>query len=461
MHSNVSALGVYTSASRRLHSCCYQFWPYSTSLGRTCFCLRVGAIEVSFLFSSTNAVCTNEFGTRRCFVQGLQTYRRPAPAPRELPFRRHCPSLEARERPSFQKYEYDYQSRVIMRCLNSFFEWFYGRYAYVVYRHAWLFIILPVAATACFSVGFLLMNDRMLNDTTYLFTPINGRHRYEKAVVLEHWPMDQDNFVAGLSPDARHWLYIVVRPKNRTRGLWNNETLDEILTLIAYINTNFTLQTVDGSKDFDYSDVCLTYRRACFGNGHVLALRAQDIIVANGGPRITFPISREYLTDDPSYLGFMLGQATVNETDGTLLNVNAIRLAYFTKRFPVETDTMSIQWRIGIQKYLLSYRSDLISLSFWNEDSANQGLMENAVHYAPQIAVTFALMLAFTFMNSFVVLQKRGFVGIDWVRSKPLLAIFGVSEPGLAVASTIGLMLLFGAPYYPVLVAMPFLVFGK
>jgi len=50
---------------------------------------------------------------------------------------------------------------------------------------------------------------------------------------------------------------------------------------------------------------------------------------------------------------------------------------------------------------------------------------------------------------------------IDWVRSKPLLAVVGILEPGMAIVSAMGFLLLIGAPYNDTVIVMPFLVFGK
>ncbi len=52
----------------------------------------------------------------------------------------------------------------------------------------------------------------------------------------------------------------------------------------------------------------------------------------------------------------------------------------------------------------------------------------------------------------------RGRLAIDWVVSKPLLAVLGVLNAGMGVLSAIGLLNFVGFPYNDIVSVMPFLV---
>lgn len=49
---------------------------------------------------------------------------------------------------------------------------------------------------------------------------------------------------------------------------------------------------------------------------------------------------------------------------------------------------------------------------------------------------------------------------IDWVLSKPFLAVMGVLNAGMGILSGIGSLLLFGVGYNDIVGVMPFLVVG-
>lgn len=50
---------------------------------------------------------------------------------------------------------------------------------------------------------------------------------------------------------------------------------------------------------------------------------------------------------------------------------------------------------------------------------------------------------------------------IDWVLSKPILAVLGVINAGMGIATAIGGLNLVGMPYNDIVGVMPFLVVGK
>lgn len=50
---------------------------------------------------------------------------------------------------------------------------------------------------------------------------------------------------------------------------------------------------------------------------------------------------------------------------------------------------------------------------------------------------------------------------IDWVLSKPILAIMGVLNAGMGIVSGVGTLLLFGVAYNDIVGVMPFLVVGN
>uniref|UniRef100_A0A915K9B5 SSD domain-containing protein n=1 Tax=Romanomermis culicivorax TaxID=13658 RepID=A0A915K9B5_ROMCU len=347
-----------------------------------------------------------------------------------------------------------------MRCLNNILEDFFFSYATVVTKYAYFFVVVPLCLTGLLGSGFYFLNKQNENDTEYVFTPTNGRWKYEYATFKEHFPLDENNHVVGQSFEVKRWIHLIATghgPENK--NLLRKDILTEIEDLNDYILNKLTVLSFDGMYKFFYRDICLKIELQCFDNSHVTLLKHRDELEDNGN-LIRYPVMR-IPYDRPIYLGGFLGLVKYDE-DGWMEEVGAIRLIYELKSHPETFDFYSIQFRDHVTDYLLShYPTKLINVAFGNDDSLNQGLRENTVRFAPEISVTIILVFIFSLICSFVLHKNRvksGYV-IDWVRSKPLLSIIGIVEPGMAIISAFGLLLLAGAPYNDVLVVMPFLVF--
>ena len=79
--------------------------------------------------------------------------------------------------------------------------------------------------------------------------------------------------------------------------------------------------------------------------------------------------------------------------------------------------------------------------------------------FTPNVSLSFVALTAFAFLSSFVLLPGgRSFPGIDWVRSKPWLALAGVASPALAILASFGLLLQLRTEFNAIATVMPFLV---
>lgn len=346
-----------------------------------------------------------------------------------------------------------------MRCLNNILEDFFYRYATYVVRYVYVFLLVPVVLTGLLCSGFYFINIQFWNDTEALFTPYNGLYKYEKATFEEHFPL-KDDYPSGQSFEVKHFFYIILTGKGKNVNLLNNTLLDEIEKLNRYVLDTLTVNSYDGQYNFTYRAICLTSELLCFENPHVSLLRHRFELEEYNN-HIRYPVMRIPL-DKPFYVGGLLGLVTLNDTEGRIKSVGALRLAYFTKQEPLVINYYSNQFRDALQHYLLNdYKSDLIEVAFGNDNSLTEGLQENTRAYLPEISVTVMLVGTFSFICSFVIYRPpNGGTYIDWVRSKPVLSLAGVIEPGMAIVSAMGFLLLVGCPFNDIIVVMPFIVFG-
>lgn len=82
-------------------------------------------------------------------------------------------------------------------------------------------------------------------------------------------------------------------------------------------------------------------------------------------------------------------------------------------------------------------------------------------HYIYRFAITFIVLISFSVLGTLTVTRIDRFVVIDWVISKPFLALAGVLSTLLAIISAIGLGLLTNIVFIDMATVMPFLVMCK
>jgi len=187
-----------------------------------------------------------------------------------------------------------------MYCLNNILERLFYRYAFFIARYYYLFIIVPVCLTLFLSSGFYFIVKQTKNDTEYAFTPIDGRAKYEKrsktskVILLENWceffrtftehfPIDEENFVAGQSFDVKHYVHVIVTGNgDKNQNLMRRDLLDEVVSLNNFLLNTLNVTSYDGQAVLFYRLICLQVEMACFENPHVAMLRHREELESLG-----------------------------------------------------------------------------------------------------------------------------------------------------------------------------------
>ncbi|CAB3398463.1 unnamed protein product [Caenorhabditis bovis] len=318
---------------------------------------------------------------------------------------------------------------------------------------------------------------RTTRDPQYVFSPDNAPWRYERAVLTEHWPLDEDKFWPGKSYDLNGYIDVIAAGKNHPEygrpNILNIKYLDEVARINDYIIHNLTVPAEINGKKYEiaYTDLCMRYDWSCFLNDHITMLMpkkrwgnfsgpiaefASDII--NNQVNITYPIG--WRGTEPIYFGALVGAPNLVDEYGHFDFATAIRLTYNTREGKV--DKYGFEWRKRLVKWITDKRnpvSELLEFGITYNATLPEGLQDVADTLTPKFAGTCVILYTFSFLVS-VVFKKHdsGLVTIDWVRSKPMVAAAGLLTPILATITSWGLILWSGQLYNAIVNVSPFLI---
>lgn len=114
-------------------------------------------------------------------------------------------------------------------------------------------------------------------------------------------------------------------------------------------------------------------------------------------------------------------------------------------------------WEKAFQKTLESLPSDpYIEITYFHSQSLAEELKRNADSLVPRFITAFTILIIFSVICSMATIDGTFYV--DWVLSKPILAVLGVMNAGMGIATAIGALNLIGVPYNDIVGVMPFLV---
>lgn len=77
----------------------------------------------------------------------------------------------------------------------------------------------------------------------------------------------------------------------------------------------------------------------------------------------------------------------------------------------------------------------------------------------PRFVLAFTILVLFSVACNILLID--GTFYIDWVLSKPILAVLGVVNAGMGILTAMGFLNLIGCPYTDIVGVMPFLVVGE
>ncbi|KAK0429465.1 hypothetical protein QR680_011394 [Steinernema hermaphroditum] len=335
-------------------------------------------------------------------------------------------------------------------CIERPLSVFFFRYGQFISTHPLPFVFVPALLAIFAASGFVHLES--VTDAVYLFTPTDAPSKYERQIIHELWPLRDTDFVPGRAVTQSREIQVTIVAKDGGNIL-EPQYAEAIHRLDMFVQKRIVVKYHNVS--YTYKDLCLGWKdQGCPGNGHVQII--SDLY--NHGFNISYPTFR--IGNRGGYLGSALGGVSLshgpNDTE-FVATARAWLMVYQLKFYPAKMSYVSGLWEKAFQQAMQSYPQDpFITVTYLHSQTLPEELKRNADSLVPRFILTFTILVVFSVFCSLSTID--GTFYIDWVLSKPILAVFGVVNAGMAIATSIGLLNLIGIPYCDIVGVMPFLV---
>ncbi|KAK6618440.1 hypothetical protein RUM43_013633 [Polyplax serrata] len=311
------------------------------------------------------------------------------------------------------------------------------------------FLIIPVLLSLLCVTGFQRMHYEI--DPEYLFSPINGEGKYERAVVEEFFkPNYTSRFNVGRITRPGRFGRIIAIP--RDKGDMLRVEIWKELRLLDELIQNTTVEYDD--ETFTYRDVCAKWIDECYQND-ILNLDYVMEEIERKELNLTFPIMFNPVTWDAHTFPVYFGGTIVSE-DGVITHVPSVQLVYFVTADNKKQDARGAAWEEAFLDVVGKAEKDrtfkYISTAMFASRTLDIELERNTRTVVPYFGSTFALMVGFSMITCMM---------LDWVRSKPVLGLMGNISAAMATVAGFGFAIYLGFDFIGINLAAPFLMVGE
>ncbi|XP_078674227.1 patched domain-containing protein 3-like [Branchiostoma floridae x Branchiostoma belcheri] len=305
----------------------------------------------------------------------------------------------------------------------------YYRWGKTVAKWPAPFILLPLVASGL--LGYFGLIGLVL-DEEFSFVPDNGK-TLPAMQELEH---------VGFFPSGDAMSEMIVQAKDGGDTLFGDGVVEEVLRLHRELTT---ANTASGD----------TFAALCFRDPAttecVLSGILQLMITAGSGPalramNLTYPYHNPNRVNNNlgTYFGRDLGGVEVSQDGSTILSSKALHLAY-------DVQANLSQWTVTFRQVCSEFESEKITVDYiilgWHHEET--GTLPARV--SPYVAAAMGLLILFSVASCMM---------LDWVLTKPWLAVTGVLSAALSIVSSMGVLPLAGVSFSSLNAAIPFLLLG-
>eukprot|EP00058_Branchiostoma_floridae_P003511 XP_002588999.1 hypothetical protein BRAFLDRAFT_87471 [Branchiostoma floridae] len=338
----------------------------------------------------------------------------------------------------------------IERRLRRLFELYGG----LVARYPLPFFIIPILVAGCLGSGMYLLPTQREFDTEYLFTPTNGEAKTERSVIQDHFSTNvSNNFRLNRLDVFGRFGRVIVTAKDR-RNILQQHMMEEVLRLHEFVLNNVSVEH-DGHT-YRYQDLCAAWQGKCDSNEILELIDYNATQITN--TTIIYPTTRLapviIPVGAPLFLGTHLGGVTfLNGTEDTVESAEALQLHYYVRwdDSDQENDVISARWEEAFLTELPMFTSTEIDVAMFTSQSRENELNSVSNGIIPLFSITFTIIITFAVCS---------LSDTDAVRAKPWLGMLGVVSAGLAIVSSMGLVLYCGVKFISIVASMPFLCLG-
>ncbi|XP_077985329.1 patched domain-containing protein 3-like [Glandiceps talaboti] len=311
-----------------------------------------------------------------------------------------------------------------------------------VATHPYIFLIMPLLATAILTTG--LSQLQLETNLDYLYTPANSQAWGDRLRIEQLFPSTGDKFhgLRQVTP-GRFGRVIVTAVDNG--DVLRKDVLSEIIRLDSFI---ISINASDEGETFQFGDVCGKMNNICNPNAILNIYNFDPYNVGN--INVTYPMHRLGSTMQV-FLGATLGGVTLLSDGTTVKSAKALQLFYLLKHFTDDEERKSKVWELTFLNMMEDYETENIDISYFISQTKDIEVKKSVRNQTPKFVITVVFMVVFCVVSFFV---------FDWVRSKLWLALLGLFATGMAIGSSIGLMAYCGLPFANLVQSMPFLILG-
>ncbi|KAJ8679532.1 hypothetical protein QAD02_015319 [Eretmocerus hayati] len=334
-------------------------------------------------------------------------------------------------------------------CVDDLLCKFFHKIGLVVGRHPGYFIIVPVLlACICFT-GYQQIRYEI--DPEYLFSPVNGPGKYERAVAEEHFKVNYSAHfsIARITRPGR-FGHVIVIPKDGDKNMLRRVIWEELRVLDGIIRN---VSAVYEGEVFTYNQICARWIDQCFTND-VLNLDTILGDVEDGKLNLTFPIMINPVTWDAHIFPVWFGGSIVSE-DNILESAPSLQMGYFLTVDTPRQNAIGLKWEEAfldaVGKAEEGGRFKHISVARFASRTLELEFEANTQTVIPYYTSTFTFMALFSVVTCMMT---------DWVRSKPWLGLLGNVSAGMATVAAFGLCCYLGVEFIGINLAAPFLMIG-
>ncbi|RWS11672.1 patched domain-containing protein 3-like protein [Dinothrombium tinctorium] len=307
------------------------------------------------------------------------------------------------------------------------------------------FVIVPLLIALIFATGIQRLHYE--DDPEYLFSPTNGRSKYERQAFDQMFHMNySQNFDSSRITHKGRFGRVIVATKNEANVL-SKAIFDEIVFLDKAIRS---LKIEYDDVEYRYADLCAkTERGTCWEN---------DIL--DFAPRIEEIESRKYFLHYPIWINQDVYKAYFfpaflggvrNDSNGLIESARAVNLMYFLDVTVKRGDEKAAIWEQKFLQLLANMQFKHISIARFVSTTLRTELESNTQSLVPFFCVTVIVMLVFSVGTCMM---------SDWVRSKPWLGLLACISAELGVVASFGLCMYCGIDMISINLAAPFLMLG-
>ena len=332
-----------------------------------------------------------------------------------------------------------------LNVVDEFLKRAFFRFGKFIGDHPGYFLIVPLLVTALCASGFQRIQH--VADPEFLFSPDSGEAKMERAVLEQHFPTNFSQYDPTRSSRPGRFARLLITSSDGG-SLLRTEVWREIAFLDQIVqNVSITWEDVN----YSYEQLCARNSNdQCWPN-EILEIGAFMNSIETGELNLTVPI---WFSPDTfkAYTTFpiVMGGIQVSEIN-TIEKVSAVSLAYFLNSEEEWMKERGLLWEDAFLRTVKLQNLPHLNVTRFSSITLEQELEENTNSVIPYFSLNIGIMVVFCIFTCMMT---------DWVKSKPLLGLFGVLSAILGSISAFGLVMYLGMDFIGINLAAPFLMLG-